>query len=527
MDGYANSWRPHSRTSSIMPIFDVEANGKQFEVDAPNMDAAVAGLQQHFNAPSPVENSIAGSAKALGIGGVKGLVGLAGAPADLADAGARGIDYLAGTQLHENYTKPVADVAGYNALKGKIEQYTGPMYEPKTGTEKALQTLGEFGSVGFLGPGSLARKAITQVAAPAAASELAGAATEGTAAEPYARVGGAILGAGGASRIARATDARAVAATAPTVGRADLDAATGAGYRHPEIQALQIDSAGANRMIDSVVRSLTRDRFSEKQAASTYDALRGLRTPEFGVNHTLQDFDATRRILNTIAADGGTEGAAARRAVRSIDAYTLRVPQGDVIAGDAREAGRALHEARANAAAGFRDQRIQDLIERAQNTAGATHSGGNLENELRKGVRSLLNSRDGMRGFSDAERAALQAFARGSASANILRRVSKILGGGGGLGQLASSAMGSAVAGPVGMIAAPALGIAANRLGSAAALNNLQRIAGQVRLRSPAGALLPPPAAMPPQLSVSANALLSGMRAAGLPTAPQFLPAYQ
>lgn len=508
-----------------MPIFDVEMQGKQFEVEAPDLQSAMAALGPK---EAPAENSIAGSAKALGVGGVKGLVGLAGSPADLADLGARGIDYLAGTNLHENYTKPVADVAGYEGLKKKLEGYTGPLYEPKTRTEKALETLGEFGSVGLLGPGSLARKAITQVAAPALASEGAGLATEGTAAEPYARIGAAIAGAGGASRLARAADARSVAANTQTVARAELDAATTAGYNHPEVRALQIDSAGTNRMIDGIIRNLTRDRFSERQAASTYDALRGLRTPEFGVNHTLQDFDATRRILNTIAADTGTEGAAARRAIRSIDAYTLRVPQSDVIAGNARAAGQALQEARANAAAAFRDQRIQDIIQRAQNTAGATHSGGNLENELRKGIRSLLNSRDGMRGFSMDERAALTAFARGSTSANILRRVGKILGGGGGLGQLASSAMGSAVAGPLGMIAAPAIGLAANRLGSMAAMQNLQQIAGRVRNRSPIGATLPPPPPLPAQLSAGANGLLSGLRAAGLPTAPQLLPfAYQ
>lgn len=503
-----------------MPIFDVEANGKQFEVEAPSMDAAIAGLQQHFKAAPEAENSLGGSAKALGIGGVKGLIGTAGAPADLADAGARGIDYLAGTKLSENYTKPVADVAGYEALKGYVEDKTGKFYEPKTGLEKTLQTVGEFGSVGLLGPGSLGRKALTQVAAPALASEAAGAAAKGTEAEPYVRIGAAIAGAGAASRIGRAVDARAAAPA--NVARADLDAGTAAGYNHPEVRALQIESGGANRMIDGIIRNLTRDRFSEKQAASTYDALRGLRTPEFGVNHTLQDFDATRRILNTIAADGGTEGAAARRAMRSIDAYTLRVPQADVVAGNARAAGQALQEGRQNAAAGFRDQRIQDLIERAQNTAGATHSGGNLENELRKGVRSLLNSREGMRGFSQAEQAALQAFARGSASANILRRVGKILGGGGGLGQLMSGGAGAALAGPVGMVGLPAAGMIANRVGSAAALHNLQRIAGDVRRRSPVGAGLPIPLPPLPQLSVSANALLSGLRAAGLSTAPQF-----
>jgi hypothetical protein len=495
-----------------MPIFDVEAAGKSFEIEAPDFTTAVAALKTHLSPSQPeADNSFSGSASALGIGGIKGIVGLAGLPADALDLATRGIDYAAGTKTNEAVGKPAADYAGFGALQGYLEKVTGPLYEPKTGLESTLQTVGEFAPGGLVGAGrGIARRAATQVLAPALASEGAGALTKGTEAEPYARLAGAIGGAAGATKLAHMSDARKTASAVPAA--VDLETATKAGYNHPEVQALRINSQGAGRFVDDVVSDLKKNRFSEKQAGKTYDALDNLRAPEFATSHTIQDFDATRRLLQKIAIDAGPEGEAARRAVRAIDAYTLRVPTADVVAGDARAAGKALFEGRANAAAGFRNERIQQIVERAQNTAGATHSGGNLENELRKGVRSLLNSKGGLRGFSQEERLALTAFARGSVSSNIMRRVAKVFGGGGGLGQLMSGGAGAALAGPVGMVALPALGIAANKASSALALDKLQKIAGQVRGRSPAGAAIAPPVPVS-QLSTSKNALLSAILA--------------
>jgi hypothetical protein len=56
----------------------------------------------------------------------------------------------------------------------------------------------------------------SRVAAPALASEGAGALTEGTAAEPYARVAGALVGGAGASKAMNAmSEARALKAATP------------------------------------------------------------------------------------------------------------------------------------------------------------------------------------------------------------------------------------------------------------------------------------------------------------------------
>ncbi len=66
--------------------------------------------------------------------------------------------------------------------------------EPTTTAGQYARTIGEFAPAAAVGPGGLARRIATQDVAPAVASEAAGQATAGTEAEPYARVGAAVLG---------------------------------------------------------------------------------------------------------------------------------------------------------------------------------------------------------------------------------------------------------------------------------------------------------------------------------------------
>lgn len=461
-----------------MPIFEVQSANGTFQIDAPDQQSALGALSQM---PAH-EDSLAGSAKALGVGVGRGAIGLAGLPADIADLASRGLDAVAGTKTNDSGFMQETKKLGSENIKRTVEGYTGKFYEPQTTAEKYLTTVGEFAPAMIGGPGSLLTRAATRTVIPGIASEAAGQLAEGTAFEPVARIAGGLTGAVGANAAAQRL-ARPGAAPVPTT--AQNTAATTAGYQHPAVQALEIDAGGANRFVDRTIQALQRDRFSEKQAGQTYDLLNNLRVPEYGVTHKIQDFDATRRLLNTIAGSGGTEGEAARRAVRAIDSYTLRVPQADVIAGDARAAGRALFDARATAAAGFRSERVNQILERAYNTASATHSGGNLENEIYKQIRTMLNNpRRDLRGWTQAERDELRAVLP-DLSRSVLRRVAKVLGGGGGLGQLASSSAGAAMFGPVGMFGLPAAGMAANAAGSRIAVSRLRQLEESLRARAP------------------------------------------
>ncbi len=99
-------------------------------------------------------------------------------------------------------------VIGSSEIRGAIESAAGaPVtnYKPETRAGKYAGTIGEFGGnpLSYLAPGTIPAK-LLGVVASGAGSEAAGQATEGTKAEPYARVAGAMGGAllpGAAARV--------------------------------------------------------------------------------------------------------------------------------------------------------------------------------------------------------------------------------------------------------------------------------------------------------------------------------------
>lgn len=464
-----------------MPIFEVQNEAGTFQIDAPDQNSALSALSSLPEGPS---NSLAGSAKALGTGLAEGAIGLAGLPADAVDLGTRGIDYLAGTKTNDAVSG--LKKLGSENIKKTVESKTGEFYKSQTGFEKVLHTTGEFGAAGLAGPGGIARRVATQVVAPGVASEVAGQLAEGTGYEPLVRIGAALTSAAGASKIASANAARSAVPAVPTA--AENAAVKTAGYQSQAIKDLEMNPTYATKVSDQAQNNLRRQRFSEKDpdTAKVYNLLEDLKTPEFGYTHKIEDFDNTRRRLNEIAGQGGSGGNAAQQAIRTIDAATLRIPKSSVVAGDAAAASKDLFTARKAAAVEFRDAKISQVLEKAANTAAATHSGGNLENEIYKQVRTMLNEpKKHLRGWNQEEKDALRAVLPDYKS-GALRRVGKVMGGGGGLGQLASGSAGAAMFGPLGMLALPAIGMAANKAGSALAESRLGNVSETLRARSPA-----------------------------------------
>jgi hypothetical protein len=459
-----------------MPIFEIEFQGKAFEVDAPDQAAALAAMD---SMKPEAETTLAGVGKAAWTGLREGGAGLAGLPADA-------IDLLGRMTGKGEQTAQFAKDYGSAAMLDRVKGATGEMYQPQTGIEKTAQSVGNF-LPGVIGGGaSIPVKLATRVALPAAASEGAKALTEGTAAEPYAGIAGALGGLAGGMGLERALARPKGIAPVPT--KAELDTAKDIGYKTPALQAAEYKPAAVGQFADTLVSKLKQSRISEKQAPKTYDAIEGLRAPAFKANHTAQDLDETRRLLNKIAGNFAdpVEAGVAQRAVNAIDAFMLRPPKGAAIDDAiARQAGKDLFKARANAAAGFRSERMTEALERAMDTAGATHSGGNTQNEIQKAARTILNNRKLRRGFNEQEVAALREIARGTMGSNLLRRVGKVFGGGGGLGQLASGAAGGSMFGFPGMVALPAIGMGANKIGSMATQRKWSNLDELVRSRSP------------------------------------------
>ena len=134
------------------------------------------------------------------------------------------------------------------------------------------------------------------VAIPSAASEAAGEATEGTAAEPFARMAGAILGGGvPAANSGKASAARAAIQSTPTA-----EALYQAGrnqYKQIKNLGVEIDPVPIGHLMDSVENDLTQDGLTARNVPLVYGVINTLKYPPPGGVLTAQNFDSARQEL--------------------------------------------------------------------------------------------------------------------------------------------------------------------------------------------------------------------------------------
>ena len=218
------------------------------------------------------------------------------------------------------------------------------------------------------------------------------------------------------------------------------------------------------RAADDVENRLLADRYHWRDSPATWRAIEEMRAGgnpgqlNTGANALIDPaaIDWVRKGINRIPQGEAraTDRASGEIVKDALDDFIIRPPPGAVLPGadNAREAARATAralEARGNWAGHKRVEAIDDLIENAGNTTGSTYSGLNLQNELRKGVRTFIRQKGGesaasKAGFSQPEQAALRDYTRGTNVTNMLRTASNTLGGGGGIaGPVAGLAFGT------------------------------------------------------------------------------------
>lgn len=469
---------------------------------------------------------------------LKGVVGLTGLPGDV-------------EKMLPDQQQPVPDgwygklINALNAARGDlelptsggiqktVEGVTGPLYTPQTTAGKYAQTVGEFAPAALGGPESLASRLVGRVVVPATASEGLGELTEGTGAEPIARIGGALLGAGGAAALGRGFSTRAMRAAA-TPSAEQLDSAVTAGYNDPAIKNLQFTPQAGQDLADQITQQLKANKIDQFNAPGAIAAVERLQTPRFGPALTIDDLEAARQDARANPATASPAEQRAGPIVKSvIDNYLDgNVPQAHLLAGDADAANAALVDARGNAAANFRANDITDALGRAENQAGSTFSGHNLDNATRQQLRPILNQKSGVsktaafQDYTPDELAALKGAVNGSLLSNTVRGAGKLLGGGGGVGHIGTG-MGAAFtaheagADPLtslgiglgSMVAGRSLGGIANKLTAA----QTEKLAALLRSRSPLGNQMRANAPNVPMPNIRRNLMSSGIMA--LPSA--------
>jgi hypothetical protein len=147
--------------------------------------------------PSVVEDV----AKSVAVAPVKAGIGLGGMVGDLSDLGAKGLEHATnfvsdklGVERYQRPSTPsvLNNIPTSASLRKNVEGVTGELYEPKTDAGKYAGAGTEFAVSALAGPGRTMSKLLMGGMA-GLGSEAAGQATEGEAAEPYARVGGGLL----------------------------------------------------------------------------------------------------------------------------------------------------------------------------------------------------------------------------------------------------------------------------------------------------------------------------------------------
>lgn len=466
----------------------------QLPVDQQNatVDEIAASIKPTSTASSE-GSSVGGVAKSLGAGLAEGVIGLAGMPGDLYHLGLRA--------LGDNLT-PGSRFGSVSLQKG-IEGVTGEFYKPKGVAEETAAKIGQFAPAIAGGPETLGARLLTRAVAPAVASEAAGKMTEGTPFQPYAEAAGALAGAGGATAAANKFRAMAVARNAPNLAVDEIKAASRAGYTHPDVAAVQIKPQAVDNLAVAIENDLANQGFRPNNQKQVFDTLSGLKGAPGPVS--VADLDSARKAFGHLAKEVDGVGVptatavAAKDAIRKIDDFLPSLNQADLLAGDAARANEILDTARKNWGAAKRAEKVQTTLANAELNAASANSGGNLQNSIKQAFKPMLkNNAAKAVGYNADELKALNDIVRGTLTGSAARAAGNLLGGGGGLGMLASGAVGYEAGGAPGAIAAGLAGRGLKKIGDRSTLNAVAKLDRLLRSRSPEAIRL---AAQAPQIA--------------------------
>jgi hypothetical protein len=357
----------------------------------------------------------------------KGVAGVAGLPADALRLGQAGLDYsqsvgqgrdyeAVATENRNRGAVGIPDVVAQRVAQGartlgseNIQANLPTQYEPQSRAGKVISEAANFATQGAALPFGMARGAASGVGALAGVgSEVAGQATEGTAAEPYARLAGAIAAPLGvaAAQIPGAAQ-RAVVREAGAVPQAELsqilsqaqgllDTAARNGTKLSTFQA--IDRASGGRMNLSEIQ----------RQAEGMGRLRGFFADMGDTNREAAGRQFARVGEESDSALGGRVAQAADVAIQRTP-EGARLNQAQAALGprvEAREAGEAMRDGLLQTETQRRAERaaIADpLYDRARNaTASVEMEGARPPNPVDPVARRMSENPETLPGRPDA-----------------------------------------------------------------------------------------------------------------------------
>lgn len=274
-----------------------------------------------------------------------------------------------------------------------------------------------------------------------------------------------------------------------------LRQAGSAGYKQMRNMGVDYSSESVANMAAALRAGLDEDGLIAETAPKTASTLAKLLTPPEGSVAPISGLESSRKAFGKIGQgfDNPSDQEAARRVREGIDQFILAADPETVVAGPAADAGAVLREARANTAAYKRSDRLDRNLRDAELNAAGSNSGQNFGNALRQQVKTVLRSDKKSAGYNADELSALRDVVDGSVAANSTRFVGNLLGGGGGLGAIATGAAGAGALGaatgnvPATVAGAllPALGFATKKVSNYLTEKAFNEANELTRMRSP------------------------------------------
>ena len=233
--------------------------------------------------------------------------------------------------------------------------------------------------------------------------------------------------------------------------------------------------------------ALNEDGFNKVIAPKTFQTLDMPSNAPAGATVTPNNLRTIQRTLGVIKnGTDPTESLVAGNSLDHFNNFLENIQASDLAKGspeDAAQFSALVKDANGNYRAYKQSQAFDQRGNVASNNTAASHSGMNLENNLRTQVRQILNKPALQRGYDQPTLDAMQDFNNGSRSANAVRMLGNLLGGGGGWGMLASGTIGHLMGLPP--EALPAMGIAFKQMGNNRAASQYGQIAQMIRNNSP------------------------------------------
>jgi hypothetical protein len=500
-------------------------DGRVVEVDTTDANVAAQAAQKFLSAKALEPSMLEDAAKSVGSGLGRATIGAIGGLGDLREAASQGVSAL-GNRLGVDLSPlKTAASAASNVIPGLgllrnaptsrdvrstvTDPIVSPDYQPQSIAGSYLKTAAEF-TPGLLtgGRGNLGANILRNVVAPAAVSETAGQLTQGTAAEPYARVAGALAGAGGASAaIGKFQDMAAARSARSAIPSGEALLETGGGQFN---QARNMDVAVKPNFIQKTaadMRTALKDFDAEdanvKDVFRKIDRLEGMTQNAASV--AMNEVENVRKQLSKLrmSPDGSTREAA-KRAQEVLTKNQMGLTASDAVSGDASLYSKTIRDAVGNYGAGKRSAIITGKQNLAELNAGTAGSGGNDDNALRQALKQLARPINNTNvpvakklGFNEAETTAIRQGAMGTPVGNAARYLGKLAPTGSVSGAMSAGA-GYGVGGPVGAVALPAAGYLAKKIGDMSTKSAVKSLDFLVRSRSPLAQQVA--AQLPPQI---------------------------